>query len=115
MLAADDEPLAEEISRSRHLAGLLAERFARCEFRIEPANRGRLKQALIKVGFPVEDLAGYASGDDLAFSLRSTMLSGKLFALRAYQQAAADVFHAGGSKEVSRSEPVIDLAHGDRD
>jgi len=59
--------------------------------------RGRIKQALIKIGFPVEDLAGYVDGDRVEFRLRDFTLSGALFHVRDYQRAAADAFWVSGS------------------
>lgn len=97
LLIANDEPLAEEISRNKHVAPLLIERISLLQFRIAPEDRGRLKQALMKVGFPAEDLAGYSPGEPLPIELRETTLSGQPFALRDYQREAADVFHAAGS------------------
>ena len=96
LLAAADEPLAEEASRNKHVAPLLIERISQLEFRIDPINRGKLKQALVQIGFPAEDLAGYHNGEPLAMALRETTLAGQTFALRHYQQDAAEVFHAGG-------------------
>ncbi len=67
-------------------------------FLIEEGDRGRLKQALIKLGYPVEDLAGYRRGSPLpGFGLRERTRSGSPFRLRRYQAEAARVFHAGGS------------------
>jgi len=97
VLTASDSALAEEISRNRHVAPLLVKRLSSVEFRIAPADRGRLKQALVKVGFPVSDLAGYRLGDPLPVRLRATTLAGGPFALRNYQRNAADIFHAGGA------------------
>ncbi len=62
-----------------------------------PLTRGTLKQALIKIGFPVDDRGGYRRGDALAIALRSETLGGRPFGLRAYQEGAAKAFHAGGS------------------
>jgi DNA excision repair protein ERCC-3 len=67
------------------------------EFAIAPAARGEIKQALIKAGFPAEDLAGYSQGETLAFTLRQTARSGQPFTLRPYQCEAADAFHAAGT------------------
>ncbi|MBT3391168.1 MAG: DEAD/DEAH box helicase, partial [Chloroflexi bacterium] len=64
---------------------------------IDPGRRGHLKQALLQIGYPAEDLAGYVVGDDLPIALRPTTLDGKPFSLRHYQEESADVFHAGGS------------------
>lgn len=64
---------------------------------VAAAQRGELKQALVKLGYPVDDRAGYRAGDTLAFALRSGEAPGGGFRLRDYQQAAAAAFHAGGS------------------
>ena len=37
--------------------------------------RGHIKQALIKKGFPVEDLAGYDDGDPCTIKMRENILS----------------------------------------
>jgi DNA excision repair protein ERCC-3 len=95
VLHADNTALAEEISRNRHIAPFLAEREG-LRFHVEPAARGRIKQALIKIGFPAEDLAGYTPGEPLPLRLREKTLTGEVFAVRAYQRAAAAAFHAAG-------------------
>ena len=95
MLIADDAALAEEIARNRQIAPFLGKRRA-LTFEIAPGERGRIKQALIKIGFPAEDLAGYTQGESLALRLREMTLSGEPFALRTYQNQAADTFHAAG-------------------
>jgi DNA excision repair protein ERCC-3 len=97
VLIADDEPLAEEIRRHKQVAPLVTQRLSPVEFRVDPADRGKLKQALIKAGYPAEDLAGYSVGEAMPIALRATALSGTPFALRAYQREAAEIFHAGGA------------------
>jgi DNA excision repair protein ERCC-3 len=64
---------------------------------VSTLQRGTIKQALIKIGFPVDDRGGYVDGDPLEIRLRSETLSGGPFGLRAYQEGAARAFHAGGS------------------
>lgn len=64
--------------------------------RIDASARGYLKQALVKIGFPVDDRAGYTPGAPLDLMLREVAISGKPFDLRRYQREAADVFFAGG-------------------
>lgn len=65
---------------------------------LDDLQRGLIKQALIRIGFPVEDRGGYLDGDPLEIKLRKTCLSGAPFALRAYQSGAAAAFHAGGTE-----------------
>jgi DNA excision repair protein ERCC-3 len=60
-------------------------------------DRGTIKQALIKIGYPVDDRGGYLDGDPLQVELREQALSGRPFALRPYQNEAARAFYAAGS------------------
>src|SRR5579872_2696007 len=97
ILSTDDRIIAEEIASSKQVAHFLRSRINAKEFEIVPSARGDVKQALIKIGFPAEDLAGYVAGEALAFSLRQTTQAGHEFQLRAYQVDAAASFHAQGS------------------
>lgn len=65
---------------------------------VQAADRGTLKQVLVRLGYPVDDRAGYERGDRLEFGLRATTVGGRSFALRRYQETAAQAFHAGGSE-----------------
>ncbi|HWI51613.1 MAG TPA: DNA repair helicase XPB [Symbiobacteriaceae bacterium] len=64
---------------------------------VDPERRGHVKQAMIKIGFPVEDLAGYTVGAPLETALRALTLAGRPFELRTYQKQAVDAFYKGGS------------------
>jgi DNA excision repair protein ERCC-3 len=59
-------------------------------------NRGEIKQALIKVGYPVVDEAGFTPGEPLDFSLRDVSSMGKPFGLRSYQKDSVAAFLASG-------------------
>jgi DNA excision repair protein ERCC-3 len=93
ILKSTDTELAREIASDRHTAPLL-QRISDTEFGVQAQDRGRLKLALIKLGFPVDDRAGYAAGAPLSFSLRL----GPRFNPRPYQQSASEAFHAHGSR-----------------
>ncbi len=97
LLTADDVTLMTEISRHRSIKPLIQKKIDRTSCLIKKKNRGEVKLALIKIGFPVEDLAGYEDGEDLALSLRDTTLEGQPFGLRPYQEEAVERFHRGGS------------------
>jgi DNA excision repair protein ERCC-3 len=96
-LVCRDLPLLEELARQPKLKSYLGERNGPESFLIEPAYRGVLKQALIAVGYPAEDLAGYTEGADLAIRLRELTRSGLPFHVRDYQKDSADIFYAGGA------------------
>ena len=112
ILCADTKPLAAEIDHSKTVEGLLSERLSETEFRIHPLNRGKIKQALIKIGFPAEDLAGYTPGAPVRFAVRDTTRLGQKFGFRPYQQQAADTFYAGGSERGGAGVIVLPCGAG---
>ena len=112
LLSARDLPLAEEMAHQKTLAPFLGARLSALTFAIAPAERGRLKQALIKLGFPTEDLAGYVAGEEFSIVLRSTTLTGLPFVLRDYQQQAARIFHAGGAERGGSGVIVLPCGAG---
>ena len=59
---------------------------------VHPSQRGNLKQTLLKLGWPAEDLAGYVDGEAHAIDL---VQDG--WTLRQYQDLAAGAFVDGGS------------------
>jgi DNA excision repair protein ERCC-3 len=109
-LITKDQPLLEELARQRGVRDYLGERIDETSFAIDDAHRGVLKQALIAVGYPAEDLAGYTPGTGLSFALRKQTLSGLPFQVRDYQRGAVDAFHAGG--DVKGGSGVIVLPCG---
>lgn len=74
--------------------------------------RGHIKQALIKIGYPVEDLAGYDEGNAFKFNLREITRSGKKFEIRDYQKDAIEAFYAGGSVEGGSGVIVLPCGAG---
>src|SRR5699024_3129468 len=82
----------EEVLRSKRTAGLLGERVDAQTVVVHPSERGHLKQVLLKVGWPAEDLAGYVDGEAHTIDLDTADWS-----LRPYQQEAVDNFWHGGS------------------
>ncbi len=96
ILETDDEFLITEIAHSKHVQPFIEKVLDPLHILVKKGMRGRVKQALIKIGFPVEDLAGYVDGAALDFKIRSMAKSNKPFGLREYQRDAVDVFYAAG-------------------
>jgi len=102
-LVADDPVILFEIIRHKEVKLLLAfgerERIdtAPTQVEINPEARGQLKQLLMKLFYPVEDLAGYSEGTPLPIAWRTEKSEGDPFALRSYQQEAVATFHQQGS------------------
>jgi len=109
-LVSDDVALVEELARQKGVRDYLGERIDAHSFAIPDAFRGVLKQALIGVGYPAEDLAGYTEGALLAINLRKVTRGGLPFRVRDYQQMAVEAFHAGG--DVRGGSGVIVLPCG---
>ncbi len=98
MLVSDDRALMAELQGHKLVKPLIYKRVTATKFQIDPAMRGQVKQVLLQIGYPAEDLAGYVEGERLEIYLRDVCQStGEPFALRKYQAEAADVFHAGGA------------------
>ena len=91
-LASTDRPVLEEVLRSKRIAGMLGVRVDDDTVAVHPSERGNLKQALLKLGWPAEDFAGYVDGEAHAIDLAEQDWS-----LRGYQREAAESFWHGGS------------------
>ncbi|MGO1686470.1 MAG: DNA repair helicase XPB, partial [Brachybacterium sp.] len=92
VLHALDRPVLEEVSRAKRIQGMLGARIDETTVVVHPSERGALKQALLKVGWPAEDHAGYVDGEAHPISLRQDD-----WQLRPYQAEAVDGFRHGGS------------------
>jgi DNA excision repair protein ERCC-3 len=92
VLRSTDRAVLEEVLRSKRTKPLLAARVGEDAVAVHPSERGTLKQALIKLGWPAEDLAGYVDGEAHPIALVEDGWS-----LRRYQVDAADGFWHGGS------------------
>ncbi|MCP3014591.1 DEAD/DEAH box helicase [Nocardiopsis dassonvillei] len=92
VLESSDRAVLEEVVRAKKLRGMLGERLGEDSVAVHPSERGNLKQALLKIGWPAEDLAGYVDGEAHPIDLDQDG-----WELRGYQREAAESFHAGGS------------------
>jgi DNA excision repair protein ERCC-3 len=92
VLISLDRAVLEEVLRQKKIAPMLGTRIDDDTVAVHPSERGRLKQALLKVGWPAEDLAGYVDGEAHPIALDQAN-----WHLRDYQKQAADMFWAGGS------------------
>lgn len=95
-LTCDDRALLEELGRNKRVREYLGKRVEADSYEVDDAYRGVLKQALIAVGYPAEDLAGYTPGAPLVVALRETARSGATFRVRDYQRMAFEAFHNNG-------------------
>jgi DNA excision repair protein ERCC-3 len=92
ILVSSDRAVLTEVQRSSKVKGLLGGRLDEDTVMVHPSERGHLKQVLLKLGWPAEDLAGYVDGEAHEIGLDQ-----RGWSLRAYQRQAADSFWHGGS------------------
>ncbi len=84
--------LLVELERNRYLKPYVLNRIGPHTLQVPASRRGHIKQALVKAGFPAEDLVGYLVGASMPFQLRTETLDSEPFTIRNYQQDAADIF-----------------------
>jgi DNA excision repair protein ERCC-3 len=104
VVSEGDEALLAQLTRLDDIAPLLHEPAQPQRATIALAQRGRVKQALLDAGWPVQDLAGYRDGIHLPIALAPTLT------IRDYQAEAAAAFHQSGS--VAGGSGVIVLPPG---
>jgi DNA excision repair protein ERCC-3 len=92
VLRATDRAVLVEVAKSKKVVDFLGTRIDADTIAVHPSERGRLKQALLKLGWPAEDLAGYVDGEAHPIALQQDG-----WTLRPYQQQAVEHFWAGGS------------------
>jgi len=90
-LVSDDPALLAEVARAEPVGTLLRGRPSATEATLAAPARGPLKQALIALGWPVEDLAPYEDGDALELALADEL------EMRPYQREAALAWEAAGA------------------
>ncbi|MGH9074744.1 MAG: DNA repair helicase XPB, partial [Acidimicrobiales bacterium] len=93
VLRATDRAVLEEVLRAKPVVPLVGPRIDPDTVSVPRSERGRLKQALLKAGWPADDRAGYVDGAAHPIALPE---SGG-FELRPYQREAVETFFAGGS------------------
>ncbi len=92
VLISTDRAVLTEVLRSAKVKGLVGAKLDDDTVVVHPSERGHLKQVLLKLGWPAEDLAGYVDGEAHPIALVQ-----QGWELRPYQSMAADSFWHGGS------------------
>ena len=92
ILTSQSGAVLVEVTRHKKVAELLTHPRSQNEWGIAPWARGQLKQELLKLGWPAEDLAGYATGTPHEIELNQAG-----WQIRGYQAEAVDKFWNGGS------------------
>ena len=94
VLESKDPAVLAEITRHKKIRPMLGEEIDADTWTVHPSERGRIKQELLKVGWPAGDTAGYVDGEAHALEWVGEH---EEWDLRDYQRQAADSFRDGGS------------------
>ncbi|WP_024793874.1 DNA repair helicase XPB [Tomitella biformata] len=94
LLVSLDRAVLTEVMRHKKIRPMLGEMIDADTVIVHGSERGRLKQELLKVGWPAEDLAGYVDGEAHPITLD---FQTNPWELRDYQEMAAGSFWDGGS------------------
>ncbi len=112
LLTSGDAALIAEVMHHKRTQPYLVHQLNSHTIQVDASRRGHIKQALIHIGFPAEDLAGYTEGSPLPLKLRPETLQGKDFEPRKYQYAASAAFYAGGAPSGGSGVVVLPCGAG---
>ena len=105
ILQAEDELFLQVVLGNRKASKYIVKRLSDREAEVEKYARGYIKLALIKMGYPVEDWAGYTEGEP--FNFRVTNL-----VYRPYQVDAIEAFYLKGSEKGGSGVVVLPCGAG---
>ncbi len=111
-LVTKDMPLLVEVTRQKAVKPFLEGEVQADRVKVKKDERGFIKSALIRLGYPVEDLAGYVRGEPMDVNLRDVTVAGEEFALRDYQNEAVDAFWASGGERGGSGTVVLPCGAG---
>ncbi|MBP2331762.1 DNA repair helicase XPB [Corynebacterium freneyi] len=94
VLESSDPAVLAEITRHKKIRPMLGVEIDADTWTVHPSERGRIKQELLKVGWPAGDTAGYVDGEAHDIEWVGEHVD---WDLRDYQRHAADSFREGGS------------------
>ncbi len=100
-----DPAIGELILSDKKASSYIEEKISSRKFRVKKYARGHLKLFLVKMGYPVEDWAGYVKGTGFEFSIKDLKL-------RPYQVDAVEAFYAKGSEEGGSGIVVLPCGAG---
>ena len=92
VLRSTDAAVLAEVTRNKRIQPLLLGHPTPDSYVVDAWARGQIKQELLKIGWPAEDLAGFTPGTPHEIELHEDGWS-----LRPYQRKAVDIFTEGGS------------------
>ncbi|MGO4543752.1 DNA repair helicase XPB [Paenibacillus sp. 2TAB23] len=107
-----DMVIMDELSQQTSIVPLVKEHLTDGRWLLAEYCRGTLKQELTRLGYPVIDLAGYHTGEELVVQLRERTLGDRRFDIRDYQQAAVEQFYKDGTVQGGSGVIVLPCGAG---
>jgi DNA excision repair protein ERCC-3 len=112
LLKIRDVAVARKVARSKRLQGQITATGEEGLFKVPLGNRGTIKQALLRLGYPVEDRAGFVAGTSLNIQLRRQTKTGKGWGMRKYQRKAVSAWLKEGSADGGHGVVVLPCGAG---
>ena len=103
VLVTTDRAVLEEVLRTKKVAPLVGARLDADTVVVHPSERGHLKQVLLKLGWPAEDLAGYVDGEAHAIELRPGRLDAAALPARRPSRASGTAAPASSCCPAARA------------
>lgn len=112
-LNSKDRFIIMEICGNQTFADFIHSKKDEYNLLIKARARGEIKRALIKLNYPVRDIAGYVEGAPFDINLRAARAcDGAPFELRGYQKEACDAFYRSGAAEGGSGVVVLACGAG---
>ncbi len=112
LMEVRDPKVARKVAISKKVFPQTAGAVREGLFRIPLINRGTIKQAMLKLGYPVEDRAGFVTGTSLDIRLALDTPSGESWAPRLYQRKAVAAWSKDGSPDGGHGVVVLPCGAG---
>lgn len=112
LLLHGDATLMKELSDYETVMEWIEEQLKPDEWQLKENGRGMLKQELTRLGYPVIDIAGYHTGEELSVRLKDRTSGNKMFELRDYQNKAVDLFYREGTVQGGSGVIVLPCGTG---
>jgi DNA excision repair protein ERCC-3 len=112
LLHIKDPAVARKAARNKRVVAETNGAVSEGIFRVPLANRGTIKQAMLKMGYPVEDCAGFVEGQSLKVALRRTLRNGKGWGMRKYQRLAVAAWQRAGRSDGEHGVVVLPCGAG---
>jgi DNA excision repair protein ERCC-3 len=97
VLLIKNQEISNLVENSKELQSYIRQKVDAERFIVSSNQRGNIKKSLIKLGYPVKDIAGYSEGNQLNIEIVNETKSNDYFELRQYQIEAVKSFYNDGS------------------